>query len=199
MNTPAVIVKKGGFLSSVATGFFGVLMVLVGSGAAITLYGMHIADQQLGELKGGLTEWRKVLPFGDSFNDRRALDYRDQIEVGARLMSESTEPRESVVLVEVRNRGTQVVSLLTLRVTLEDGRGVPVREFTIVAATPLALPDEWRGPLLPPRAGDAPRKIAQLVAGAGPDWKAQVEITDIRVLNPREAAAHDAASPREDE
>jgi hypothetical protein len=173
--------------------FFGLLIVIVICAAAIGIYALNIVDRQIisvtHDLKSGLAAWREILPFADALNDRRAADYRGSIDVSARLLAPNGSRRESIVVVDVANRGDETVSFLTLRVVLEDERQVPARELTIVAATPLAIEDEWVGPLMPAsqtegRAYEGTRRFWQYVAGAEADWTPRVEITDLRINVP---------------
>ncbi len=49
----------------------------------------------------------------------------------------------------ITNRGHEVVSTLAIRVAAVNGSNVPLHEWTEVVATPIAVVDEWRGPLMP--------------------------------------------------
>ena len=49
----------------------------------------------------------------------------------------------------VINEGDQVVSLMSIRLQIEDDENLPLEEQTVYAATPLAFEHDWRGPLLP--------------------------------------------------
>lgn len=186
--TPQILIRKGGFFSSLASGFFGLLTVAVIGVTSIGLYGMHIGDKRLGaltpDLRTALENWRHVLPLADSLNDRRAPDYRDSVKATATLMPDRNR-EGGTILVEVANNGAETISLLTLRITVEDERKVPVRDMTIVAATPLGYIEDWIGPILPGSANATPRRIARGITEAPqPGWTVNVEITDIRVTTP---------------
>ncbi len=197
-TAPAVIIKRGGFFSTVAQGVFGSLMVLLICGTVLGLYGMHLWDKHAltitRELAGALPEWRRVLPpaIVDALNDRRAADYRGSLGVTARVATRSGDDGERVVVIEVANNGNETVSFLALRVVLEDGRQVPVQELNVLAATPLALGNcEWRGPLQP----GAQRVLAERVRSVRGELKPVLEIADVRIWSEPPAAEPVAALP----
>jgi hypothetical protein len=51
--------------------------------------------------------------------------------------------------VTIKNKGNELVSLLTVRVAALDARGRALHEWTTTAATPIGFEHEWRGPLMP--------------------------------------------------
>ncbi len=185
-SAPAVIVKRGGFFSTVAQGVFGSLMVLLICGTVLGLYGMHLWDQRAGtivrELATALPEWRTVLPpvLVDALNDRSAIEYRQSLSINVRLATLEDED-EPVVVVEIANKGDEKVSLLALRVVLENARQTPVRELTVMAATPLVLKGpEWRGPI---QRGET-RVIAEPVTGVRGEVRPVLEVVELRVASP---------------
>jgi hypothetical protein len=197
-TAPAVIIKRGGFFSTVAQGIFGCLMVLLICGTVLGLYGMHLWDKHAltitRELAGALPEWRRVLPpaIVDALNDQRAADYRGSLAVSARVATSRGDEDERVVVIDVANKGDKTVSLLALRVVLEDGQHVPVQELNVIAATPLALGDcDWRGPLQP----GAQRVLAERIGGAHGELKPVLEIADVRIWREPAVAEPPAALP----
>jgi len=196
-HTPAIIVKKGGFLSALATGFFGFLTVCVICASGLGGYAMLTADRNLGRVLKSLPELWEGLPpaVADAFHDRRAIDYQPLMEVSARCVMDVRQKNNAVI--EIHNRGDKTVTMLSLRVVLEDANGVPQEEFVTYAASPFALAHEHdlRGPLLPGQSRRIARPL-RMLAGL----TAQVEITDIRVWEPIERPAlreshADASSP----
>lgn len=204
-GSPAVVVNKGGFFSSLAKGLFGTIMVIVICGTALGLYGMRIADTKvmmlsdkaeaiLDHVLATLPEWQKAMPpqIADALLDRRAPDYRDAVDVSAKLVRDD---HGDIVVVEVTNKGDQIISMLPLRVVVEDGDGVPVLEHSIYAVTPMNFcSEDWPGPLWPQ---SEPRKLRQRVWTVPADAKVTVEITDLRVALPAGApgALATAAAP----
>lgn len=203
MNSgPAVIVKKGGFLSSVAHGLFGLLITVVICACLLGLYGLYLANGWFREaLSAGesivtaLPQWRQAFPpaLSDAVNDRRDPDYRESLDVDVSLAPSSGNERPMVVL-SVHNRGDETVSLLSVRITLEDGRGAPIYAYNEYIATPIALGDteDWNGPLLP----HSQRKVAKSVrrSAEAEELEPRVEVTELRLWVPQSAPV---VEPRE--
>lgn len=189
-QVPNVIVKKDGFFTAVARGFFGLLTTAVVCATGIGLYSLHVVDKKFGDIRSigesvvsGMPRWRESLPpiLADAINDRRAADYASHIDVKVRLVDGKRRDRQRAVI-EVTNNGDETISLLSLNIRLEDADGVPVRTFTSYAATPLALNEgDWRGPILPQ---SKTRKFSCEVFVAEYDLTAVAEIADIRVALP---------------
>ena len=114
----------------------------------------------------------------DAIDDRRDLSYRPHIDATIDLLGEGS--RSVTPVVEVTNNGNQIVSLLSMRVSLEDEDGIPSREMTVYAATPVAIDSDWRGPLLP----GSKRRFALRSSRYSRDVDfATVEINELRVWN----------------
>lgn len=153
---PAVIVKKGGFLSALATGLFGFLTVTVICGTALGYRGMNLVSAHADDVQkliSGVVEqlpkWRETLPpaIVEALNDRRAPDYVKDLDIESKLVERDNS---YVHVITVKNRGTEIVSFLALNVQAEDEDGIPVSVNTAWAATPFALDEpQWRGPLMP--------------------------------------------------
>jgi len=191
-SSPSVVVRKSGFLAALAKGVFGTLIAVVICGTALGVYGLRICDRHAETLSNEamglvhqvialLPEWQKALPpqFAEALHDRRAPEYREHIDVHARLASSDTYRDQALAVIEVTNTGAETVSLLTLHVVLEDDDGIPLHESSVMAATPIVLDDDWRGPLLP---GSSRR-----MALHSHRWSAQkvtsvtAELTDVRL------------------
>lgn len=198
---PAVIVKKNGFFSSLFFGLFGFLTVVVLVAGGLGFYTLRIADSTAngvftltGDIVGGMPDWMDNLPpfLSETLDDRRAPNYRAQIDVSAETV-QSPESRDGyVTVVTVDNRGPETISLLALSITLENEDGLPVQERRVYAATPLVIDeDEWRGPLMP---GESRRFIA-CQRGHDEATKTIVAVADLRVWNgPREQKPTQAAA-----
>ncbi len=188
-----VVYRKRSFLSTLALGFSALLVTLAIGCASIILYGMNIADRKTENLVElvqqavrGLPELEKSLPpvLADVLSDRRQPDYRRSISLAARLVAEGGTLHP---VLEIKNEGQEVVSLLSMRVVVLDDKGEPVAEWTVWGATPFAADDDWRGPLLP----GATRRFAvrgrRQARGGRPlegrleALRAEAEITDIRI------------------
>ena len=198
---PAVIVNKGGFLAAVAKGVFGTIMVCVFCATALGLYALHIADQGLGPLArqvvSALPEWQKAMPpvIADALNDHRAPDYRTSLAISARVIPADDEPEEGLMVLEIKNKGDQTVSLLPLRLVIENPSGDRMHDVSLLAAAPLSVGDSY-GPLLP----GTERLISRHVRHVAGQSKVAIEITDLRVWNGPVAAATESAphAPAED-
>lgn len=200
-NMPAVIVRKGGFLTALFHGVFGFLTVVVICATGLGIYGLHTADGTVGSLLSltgnvvsGLPDWLQNLPplLSESLDDHRAPDYRDQIEVSVRTVPSPGDSHRELALIEVENNGPETITVLALTVVLEDENGVPACETRTYAATPFALDeDEWRGPLLP----GSKRRFMVGRYGHDDNLSATVEVAELRVWNgPRPAEARGPSS-----
>jgi len=144
-------------LTAFFIGLFGVGAVAVASGAVIVLYTMDMVDRHVGSVMGivenaasNLPEFIEGLPpaIKDALHDRRAPEYATSIETAVELV-EPGKGQSPFPTVTIRNKGNELVSLLTVRVAALDAQGRAYQEWTTVAATPIGIEDEWRGPLLP--------------------------------------------------
>lgn len=181
-QAPNVIVKKDGFFTAVARGFFGLLTTTIVCATGLGAFSLHLLDKKFGDIKSIVDspKWRESLPplVADAFNDRRAPEYAPNVDVQVRLVG-SKRPK---AVIEVTNNGDSTISMLSLNVRLEDVDGVPVRSFNSYAATPLALDEgDWQGPLLP---RSKPRVFVRELFVPESNLKAVAEIADIRVALP---------------
>ena len=194
MNTgPAVVVNKGGALASLIKGVFSTVIVLVLCATVLGLYGLRVADKLVGttaletlqsipELVRSLPDWRQLPPLlTDALNDRRALDYAGHLEVATRYRAVDQNARGGRGLVEVvvTNTGTEVVSLATLRLLVEDDSAEAFDRLYAVATPAGCAELDWRGPLPP---GGTRRLLQGIVSVAG-EPRITVEWSDVRVWN----------------
>lgn len=148
-------------LTALFLGIFGVTGVGIVSGTAIVMYGMIIVNGKASEVLGfadttvvqtlkSLPEILEALPtaLDDVLSHRRAPEYADQIDVSVAFVADERGKGLHPVLT-ILNKGEKVVSMLAVRVAALNENGLPIREWTEVVATPIALSDEWRGTLLP--------------------------------------------------
>lgn len=185
MNSgPAVIVNKAGFLSALARGLFGTIMTVVICGTALGLYSMHMVDKHFGRLAQQVVdnwpEWQRALPpvLADALNDRRAPEYRESLNIATRYVPDSRDAGRGSLVLNIQNKGAETVSLLTLRLVVEDESDERFCELNTAAATPLSFGDE-RGPLQP----GADREIVQKLWHVAGTPKVKVEINELRVWN----------------
>jgi hypothetical protein len=192
---PEYLVQKSrmSFLTATVLGISGVLITAIFCGTGIVCYGMVVLNQRTGSLMGlgqaalkGLPELQKSLPpaLADAMDDARTPDYAGKLEVTGRLVPDNGEEGAYRIVMEVKNHGDKVVSMLPLHVALMDSNGAPLMEWVEYAATPLAGCDEWRGPLMP----GATRQIRTSRRSKKSDRTVACEISDVRLWNPREAA-----------
>jgi hypothetical protein len=187
---PAVIVKKGGAFSALFHGLFGFLTAIVVCAAGLGFYALHIADDTVGGLftltgnvASSLPQWKQALPpaLAEALDDRRAPDYRDQIDVSVRAVPDPEHGSRELAVITVANNGLETITILALNVLLEDGNGVPREEFRTYAATPLTIDEgDWRGPLLP----GSTRKFSVCRWGErARGLQPTVEVTELRLWN----------------
>ncbi len=203
---PAIVVKKGGFLSSFFSGLFGLLVALVVCASGLGFYALHIADSKVdglftitSDVISGLPEWQRSLPplLAELLDDRRAPDYREQIEVAVQTMPSPEDRSREVTVLRVANNGSETITVLALSVVLENANGVPVSERRVYAATPITIDeDDWRGPLLP---AESRKFIVHHYGRCRADHlgglEASVGVTELRVWNgPRAEPAETSAS-----
>lgn len=217
-STPQVIHNKRSFLATLALGLSGIVVVLTLCASGIFVYAMNIADRKTdnlfdfaGEIVDHVPQLRESLPpiLGDAISDERDVSYQSELEVGVRVVP-VRDPRlrrappglqVSAVtglqpVIEVKNKGDQVVSFLSMRIVLLDPQGIPIAETNEWAATPIADGGHsWRGPLFPgakrsfrARAhylDDARASLLDLADADGAGGvRAEVEITELRVWTP---------------
>lgn len=213
-NAPVVVYRRG-FGSSLVLGVFGTICVVVICATCVAVYGFKVVNDRVDSLIEmspaaitALANWQQALPpaVNDALHDRRAPAYRDQVHVTATLVRDWKTER-LVPIVEVSNEGDQIISLMSLRLQIEDEENLPVQEFTVYAATPLAIEAEWRGPLLPgsKRKFKAPQIHVASLGELSVCW----EISELRVWDgenvpraevsltlPTSAQAAEPASPK---
>lgn len=185
-----VVHKRMSFLSVSVISLTAVVIVTVLSGVGIVGYGMHVFDKKadtlvalVGQAAKALPEIRQSLPpaLADAMDDERRPDYAKNLDISVRLAKshdgDRDPSRRQRAVVEVKNNGDQMVTLLSMRLVATDEDGDVIAEVPTWAATPLQIEDDWRGPLLPHET----RRLG--VWGQFHDKATNVscEVTDIRV------------------
>ena len=178
-------------LTAFFLGVFGIGAVSIGASAVVVLYGMRIVDTKasavmtfVGGTVDGLPEFIDALPpaLADLLNDRRAPEYAANLDIDVGFVADERTGRFRPA-VSITNKGDEVVSLLAIRVAVLNEQHLPVREWTEVMATPIAIDNQWRGPLMP---GDTRHALlSSYRRGIQVDQmstiKAATEISEIRV------------------
>jgi hypothetical protein len=194
--------KRMSFLTATALGLSMIASVALVCGSGITIYGIRVIDKKTDSVAGlgrtlleDLPRFRELLPpaLSDAIDDVRRPDYTSQLKVSARVTTNTRWADRVRPVVEVQNLGDEVVSLLAVRVVLLDEGDVPVAEWTEYVATPIAVPEEWRGPIQP---GETRRVLLSLsrVPLEG-RFEVTTEIGDLRVWTP--AGADRSAQTRQ--
>lgn len=173
----------------------GVALIL--SVAVVLICGMKIAEYNVTEAVqfasrtlDGLPKLLENLPpaLADAMNDRRAPDYAAKVHTSVKFIDEGNGQIRPVLT--LTNSGEETVSLLSLRVAALDSAGTPVQDWTEVVATPIAIDDDWRGPLMPQSTRYVTLHRTRVANGTRADsLKAAVEISDIRLWEPRKPHA----------
>ncbi len=176
-------------------GISSVIAVGIVSGATVTLYALNVIDTKAatlldftGSTVQNLPEIIESLPavFSDIVHDRRSPEYASNIDVDVSFILDEKRGTLRPAL-NITNNGEEVVSVLAIRVAALNESQVPLREWTEVVATPIAIDRDWRGPLMP----GATRHVllhagwrgvslenAEKISGA-------IEISEIRVWEPQ--------------
>ncbi len=186
-----IIVKKHTFLSSAAQGLSSVVITLVICGTVLVVYGLHFAGEKADRVISltetaiqGLPALQASLPpaVADMLNDERRPDYGQHLAVTARLMTQPGSNGVRRTSIEIVNNGDEVVSMLSIRVIVVDEHEQIRSETQAWAATPIAVEDNWRGPILPgSRRYFVCRGSHLHHVGPEDDLKAEVEINELRV------------------
>ncbi|MGE3181409.1 MAG: hypothetical protein AB7N71_07255, partial [Phycisphaerae bacterium] len=183
-----VVVRRNSFLTAFFTGLFGLASVIVLCAGGIGFYAMNMVDRKtsqildptLGTVRSLVSNWKETLPpaLADAVNDRRAPEYRSELEVTAKMLKERRHGMNRVAIM-IDNTGDEMITLLAGRIVLTNESGDPIDTDGFYAATPLTLDDDdWSGPIMP----HSKRQIVQYVGQAtDSNTNAAFEITDLRV------------------
>ncbi len=180
-----VVQKRMSFISVTVMCVSGVLITVIACASGLAIYGLRIVDRKTDSAFGliheavrQLPELQKSLPpaLADAINDERRPDYIEQLDVNVRIMKTDSRGLGQAV-VEVVNKGDEVVSLLSLRVLGMNEDGDPIVEENSWAATPLQMDRDWRGPIMP---NETRRFPVRFYCREKLD-SAKYEITEVRV------------------
>lgn len=185
---PSVVVRRSGFLSAVAYGFFGLLTTGVICGTVIGLNALWMFDGTVrravdigGEVAGKLSGWKSLPPVvADMLNDMRAPEYRDKIDLKVRVVTDGASRRgdRGLAVLEVHNRGDETISMLAVRVVAEDASETPLSDQVVYVATPAAFDDkDFPGTLLPGQT----RKVRVCLSRIEEGGALTAEVSELRV------------------
>ncbi len=189
---PKITYKKHTFLSSLAMGLSALAITIIISCTVVIIYGIHFVGDRseklvslVGDALGGLPDLRQALPpvLADVLDDRRQPEYAGELEISATTALTPDQHRSVRTKIEVVNKGSEIVSLLCLRVVVFTSNGEILAESNEWAATPIAADHDWRGPLMPGSHRYFVSCRRALPAFFADDLRTEVEITDLRVWN----------------
>ena len=129
---PKVTYKKHTFLSSLAMGLSAVVITIIISCTVVIIYGIHFAGDRseklvslVGDAVGGLPELRQALPpaLADVLDDRRQPGYAAELDLSATTALTPDQHRSVRTRIEIVNEGSEIVSLLCLRIVVFGSNG----------------------------------------------------------------------------
>lgn len=190
-------------MTALFLGVFGVGGVAISGLTGITLYGMRIIDRNVSVITTVVENTLSDLPrFVESLPEileqmprvantlagRRAPEYAGHIDVQLSFVKSSRVDGLRPVMT-ITNKGSEVVSMLVVRVAALSGDHVPIREWTEVVATPIAVDNEWRGPLFPGKTRHVVISSRRTVPeSAADELLGAVEISELRLWQPSDAS-----------
>jgi hypothetical protein len=195
-ENPTITYTKHTFLSSLVMGFTALVITIIISSTVLIIYGTQFAGDKSEKIislvrdamGGGLPNLRQALPpaLADVLDDRRQLDYDAKLSIHASTTQMPDQDRTVRTKIEVVNKGSEVISLLCLRIVVFGPDGEILTESSEWAATPIAAELPWRGLLMPGSHRYFVSSHRALPVFLGDELKTEVEITDLRVWNPPE-------------
>ncbi len=189
---PQIIYKRHTFLSALAMGLSAIIIAFIVSCTVVIIYGMNFAGEKSEEVVAlaeqairGLPKLQESLPpvLADMLDDRRQPDYATQLDITANTMLLPADKGTVKTTVEIVNNGSEVVSLLSLRVVVLTSQNDIITESNEWGATPIAADHDWRGPLMPGSRRYFVTSRGGIQVFSPDELKTEVEITDIRIWN----------------
>ena len=190
---PKVVYKKHTFFSTLITGLVLLIITLVISITVLLIFGMNFVGERSEAIISiaqnavqGLPAFQESLPplFADMLSDRREPGYRDKLDITAQPTVAPNRRADVGSAIKVVNNGSEVVTLLSLRIVVLNANDEILTESNEWVVTPFAADDDWPGPLMP----GSERYFSSSQRGVFPvpsleKLRAEVEITDIRIWN----------------
>ena len=209
LGSPSHIVyRKHTFLSAAALGFSAIVIAVIISCTVVFVYTVYLAGEKSERVITlaqsairGLPEFTESLPpvLSDMLDDRRQPDYSGSLAITAKLTPVRDSYGATRTAIEVVNNGKEVVSVLSLRITVLDRDGRLLGESQEWAATPFATDGTWRGPIMPgSRRYFLGSRCCARDIDALDEARTEVEINELRVWNAKPNAPATAHGPREE-
>ncbi len=180
-------------LTALILGVCGLGMTGIVAGSGIVAYTLSIANNKASDIFAlaehtfdGLPELLESMPpiVSDALSDRRAPEYAGDVSIEVGFVPGGRGDYLCPSLI-IKNNGDQTVSFLTVRVAAISENGRALEDWTEVIATPIAIDDEWRGPLMPGSTRYVTlRGSRRLSPERADEIRGAVEITDVRVWDP---------------
>lgn len=190
---PQIIYKRHTFLSALAMGISAIIIAFIVSCTVVIIYGMNFAGNKSEEVVAlveeairGLPKLQESLPpvLADFFDDSRQPDYVAQLDITANTTLLPDANGTVKTTIEIVNKGSEVVSLLSLRVVVLTSSNEIITESNEWGATPIAATDDnWRGPLMPGSRRYFVTSRGGLPVSSEDPLRTEIEITDIRIWN----------------
>ena len=178
-----VVNKKMSFLASLVWGTCSVIIVTIACASGIVFYGLHIVEKSIDDLPGIV---KKVPMLRDALSSERRIDYIDDLDIEIGFTDHPYYEDRMRAVATITNQGKELVSWLSIRVVVTDDMGNILDADVRTIATPVAIDDDFPGPLVP--GGTRPFTICSFKRSDHPS--AQYEVTDLRVWTP-DAWGHD--------
>ena len=172
-----VVNKKMSFLASLVWGTCSVIIVTIACASGIVFYGLHIVESAIDDLPSIV---KKVPMLRDALSDERRIDYIDELDIKIGFTDHPYYEDRMRAIATITNGGQELVSWLSIRVVVSDDVGNVLDEDSAMVATPVALDDDFPGPLVPGRT----RRFTICTFKRSDHPSAQFEITDLRVWAP---------------
>ncbi|MHC4324599.1 MAG: hypothetical protein ACYSUX_10030 [Planctomycetota bacterium] len=189
---PQIIYKRHTFLSALAMGLSAVIIAFIVSCTVVIVYGMNFAGDKSEEVVSlleqaikGLPELQESLPpaLADMLDDRRQPDYSSQLDINTNTTLLPADGGTVKTTIEIVNKGSEVVSLLSMRVVVLTSGNDIITESNEWGATPIAADHDWRGPLMPGSRRYFVISRRGLPVFSADELRTEVEISDIRIWN----------------
>jgi hypothetical protein len=173
-------------------GLSAIIIAFIVSCTVVIIYGMNFAGDKSEEVVAlveraikGLPKLQESLPpaLADMLDDRRQPDYATQLDITAKTTLLPDDNGTVKTTVEIVNKGSEVVSLLSLRVVVLTSQNDIITESNEWGATPIAADHDWRGPLMPGSRRYFVTSRKALPVFSADQLKTEIEITDIRIWN----------------